>query len=61
MTTHVVVKGFGGPGKTEFTPGQLVDATGWPNVTSLVAARYIRPRTVAEAAKEQAKPIRGKG
>jgi hypothetical protein len=53
MATHVVVKGFGGPGDTRFTPGQVVDATAWPNVSALIASRYIRPRTVMEARDKQ--------
>lgn len=63
MATHVVVKPFSGSGETEFRPGQLVDATGWPNVGALVRTRYLRERTVAEAAQEQQKtrPGRGKG
>jgi hypothetical protein len=60
--THVVVKAFGGPGDTRYVPGQVVDATAWPNSRSLVAARFLRERTVLEAAKEQTtRPIRGKG
>lgn len=60
--THVVVKAFGGPGEARFIPGQVVDAAAWPNARSLVAARYLRERTVTEAAKDQqARPIRGKG
>ena len=63
MATHVVVKAFDGRGETRFTPGQVVDATAWPNVASLVQSRYLRPRTVAEAGKDPqaARPIRGKG
>jgi len=59
--THVVVKAFGGPGDARYVPGQVVDAAAWPNARSLTAARYIRERTVSEAAKDQsARPIRGK-
>ena len=62
MGTHVVVKAFGGPGETRFAPGQVVDATAWPNRTALVRARYLRERTVIEASKDQqARPIRVKG
>ena len=62
-TPHVVVKAFGGPGDTQFTPGQVVDATAWPRVASLIQSRYIRLRTAAEVAQDQqhARPIRGKG
>ena len=57
-----MVKAFGGPGEARFIPGQVVDAAAWPNARSLVAARYLRERTVTEAAKDQqARPIRGKG
>lgn len=63
MGTHVVVKAFGGPGATEYKPGQVVDATAWPNTPALIQSRYLRARTVAEAAKDTqpTRPIRGKG
>jgi hypothetical protein len=61
--THVVVKAFGGPDKSRYEPGQVVDAAAWPNARALVASRYIRERTVQDAAKDQpqTRPIRGKG
>jgi hypothetical protein len=52
--THIVVKQFGGPGGKEFIPGQAVDATAWPNLKVLVAARYLREQ-------EKLRPIKGKG
>jgi len=63
MATHVVVKAFGGPGGTQFVPGQVVDATAWPNTRALIQSRYLRARTVAEVApdKQPTRPIRGKG
>jgi hypothetical protein len=63
MDTHVVVREFGGPHGKRFLHGQVVDATAWPNVRALVNARYLRERTVQEAAREvpQTRPIRQKG
>jgi hypothetical protein len=62
MATHVVVKAFGGPGGTQFVPGQVVDATAWPNTPALIQSRYLRARTVSEAGDKQSpRPIRGKG
>ena len=62
MATHVVVKAFGGPGGTQYVPGQVVDATAWPNTPTLIKSRYLRARTVAEAGKDQqTRQTRGKG
>jgi hypothetical protein len=57
MATHVVVKAFGGPGGTQFVPGQVVDATAWPNTPALIQSRYLRARTVSEADKKT-RPVR---
>jgi hypothetical protein len=59
--THVVVRQFNGPAGTVFQSGQQVNASEWRNLPNLVRARYLRPKTVVEAAQETAaaKPTRG--
>lgn len=60
MATHVVVREFKGPGGEVFRSGQQVDAGRFPNLRSLISARYLRDRTATEVLRET-RPIRGKG
>lgn len=58
MHTHIVAKGFSGPGGHEFKPGEKVDASGWRNTDNLVAHRYLKPIPVTAAAAASPAPPR---
>jgi hypothetical protein len=60
MDTVVVLQELRVSPTLTYKSGQLVDATGWPNLRALIATRRVRERTAAEAAADsQVKPIRG--